>query len=421
MNVGYLRFSSTIELDYMDSSVTKRGTGVRLGVLEAMVEDGHDVTLLTKSEDKNLLEGEEQLGFGAFDEDTEEDGKGPIDYTFLEEGVEADHKTRDMSQFDVLFIESGPPNVLYGSEYGVVEYDRKFDGDTPHIWRTFDCVDRFEGHVFYWQHDLKLPFPFGEATKEMTPGVSARNLTRMGNEVDFHKNKEWSVGSYCFNPAVVEEEYDGKRFAYDRFDFEWTIIPCGYSENIDQRFDPRPWDEMEHEMIYIGSGDRSQYRRDRVWEYYDDPGYDSGIIGAKWDEFKRNSPNLKFHGPVGGHGDVYRISNWAGVSVMMGCELFERAKMMTPRAMNGIMGGNVVLCDEPMYSGYHFDEKYVVSSTEDVQEQMEEIKQLSAEERKEIQEEQLSTWDKWTDYDWTKILSEPGRYDATERVKEAKI
>lgn len=398
--IGYLRFNNSIELDFMSSSVKLRGTEVRLGVLEAMIENGHNVEILTKvrKEDTHLLEGQQQDTFGAFKEEPDEK---EIDYDFLSK-IDYDPRKRELDDIDVLFIESGPPNTLFSYKSDIPDYRMKFGKATPFIWRVFDLIDNFEGHVMYFQHDLKLGFPFHEATREPTPGVAEVNLTKMGSQVDFFENKEWTMVSNCLNPSAVDEYYsEYTRFSYDEYDFNWTIIPSAYSENVDLRFEPRD-DNLKYDLIYVGAGDRSSYRREKIKKFYQHEEYDVGIVGGKWDEYEEDY--MYYHGYVGDHGDVYEIQNWGMATVILGCELFEDAEMMASRIATTVRGGNIVMMDEDLATGYYVDEEWHVSSKEDVKENIEYLKSLDYEERRQINLDQQKKINKWVDYDWESVF-----------------
>ena len=401
MKVGFARFNNDIELDYMSSSITLRGTENRLGMLEAMVDDGHEVDILTqiRDEDQDLVGGASQDTFAEFGGSG---STGEIDYDFLEE-VGYRPEDRDIEDIDVLYIECGPPNTLFGYKPRDPEYRQRFDGDVPYIWRVFDLIDNHSGHVVYCQHDIKLGFPFKEATREPTEGVVNRNLTKMGSEVDFWEDKEWTIWTSTLNPERLEEYYQLNRYSYHEYPISYCVVPTAYSENIDLRFEQQPREDQDHDLIYIGAGDRSEYRREKIEEYFSLPDWDVGIVGGKWDDHK--FPDAQFHGHVGSHGDVYEIQNWGMSSVIVGCELFEESEMMAPRVCATLRGGNVAMVDSDLGTGYYIDEDWHVGSKGEVEENLEYLSELSLDERREINQRQLDNLNRWVDYDWTEILT----------------
>lgn len=396
MKVGYLRFSGRIELDFMSSSVKSRGTEVRLGVIEAMVEQGIDVELLSpvKQEDEDFLEGNQTMSLTSFTDDD-----GSVDYDFLQR-VSYEPKKLDLSDIDVLFIESGPTNVRYVYSRHIPD---SYDWDhVPFIWRAFDVIDRFEGHVVYFQHDIKLGFPFSTMYHDVTEGVAQSNITRMANRVDFFEDKDWTILSNCLDPQPVIDHYSERgRYQYDQHPLTWEIIPSAYSSNIDQRFEQR--ESHQHELMYVGAGNRSDHRDEKIFEYYGEPGIDSGIVGADWDEIR--GEDMTYHGKVGKHGDAYRIQNWGMASIVVGCRQFERSSMIGSRIAVTLVGGNIVMMDEDLGDGYYIDEEWHVSSVEDVRENIEYLRELDVQERRDINERQLARLNRWIEYDWKDVLS----------------
>jgi len=408
MEVAYARFNNPIELDFFDSSTKLRGTEHRLGILEALADEGHDVTIVSKIRGGHgdLLDGVQQDGFAAFIEDEEEDD--PIDYHFLSQ-IDSDEQTRDMDRFDVLLIECGPTNTQFSYKSSVPGYQTKFGTSTPYIWRVFDLIDQFEGHVIYYQHDIKLGFPFLETTREPTPGVARNNLTRMGSEVDFWENKDWTIMTHALDPSTLEDHFSEiRRYSYDEFPLSWTVVPICYSDNVDLRFEPRREESLKHDLVHVGSGDRSAERREKIWDRLDLSDWDVGIVGGGWREEGWDRGDIFYHGRVGDHGDVYEIQNWAAATLQIGDPLFEDVEMITGRICAGARGGNIVLIDDDLATGRYIDPHWHVSDRDDIRDRLEEISEMSYEERLETNERQLDRLSQWTDFDWNLGLSYHG-------------
>lgn len=405
--VGIVRQNNPIELDFSKASTTLRGTEYRLGVIEAMVAAGFEVQILSPvpQSHKHILKGKSQNSMDAFLEDGEE---RDVDYDFMS-NVEYCPRKRDHSDLDFLYIECGPTNSLFSYSDDVPSsYREHFDeGKVPYIWRTFDCIDNFYGHIVFHQHDILLGFPFNEASREPSENAnSKRNITVMGQSVDFHEGKEWTVLLHSLRHQTVADRYNElNRYAYDQHDISYHIIPACYSENVDLRFEPM--EEPKHDLLYIG-GPKDEYRKDRIAEFYNHPNHDVAIIGG-WDDESRDEVGrdcIHYYGRKGSHQDVYRLQNWGMATVNVGDEELCEAGQITNRVVSSARGGSVVMIDEGMYGGNHYvDDEWLVSDHVDVNDRLTYLKELDYDERLEINETQLEQLPRWKDLDWFSIFT----------------
>lgn len=382
MKIAYTRFNNAIELDYDHSSVSTKGTDRRVGIFNALKDQGHEIHIygIVKEADKKpyinpSLFGEKTLPF---------------------QNIKIMPNNSFPKTEDVLLIENGTTNTMFSyNDNGIT---------IPFIKRTFDIIDKWSGKIVYLQWDADLPFPFGESNAIQSEGVSDRNLTKMGNAVDMFTNKTWRVLTTALNAEELKRRYDCNRCRYSEFVTDIISIPLCYSPESDLRFSASP--NPKYDSIYIGT-ESDSYRNKLLSNYINTK--KTCLIGKWSDEvLTKYLPYVQYGNVVEGHSNVYKLYNSAYTTVQCGEKGWVQLDHMTSRFFQALGGGCIPLLidsySNEFVSTYLPNNTYHIKSKEKYNEIVSEILSWTKEQRDEQISKIVLHNKKWVDLNWELLL-----------------
>lgn len=384
MKIGYVRMNMPLDLDFFKASPTALGTELRLGIIDAMVQQGHEVTILSpvKKSHLHILKGEKTKEF---------------DYSCFKK-VKYDHT--GYPKQDVLFIEKSVPNTMF-------RY--KVNGkDIPFVWRTFQLINKHKGHVVYFQEEAAgQSFPFAVQHQELGKGRSEWNLRVMGKKVDFWKDKTWTILTHYKHHKKWIKSINENRFCYNKYirthGLKSKQIPVCYSAKFDRRFLPKK--NPQYKLLYIGN-DRDKNRKMKMYKFYDGHKFRSNVFGKWKPENVKMFETTDFMGFCS-PGLVTETYNNSYATVQIADREYEEYGLTTNRIVQVIRGGSICFCDKDIQGSQdYFDDYFLVNSREDLRKKLEEVQNMSYEERKTLNEEQHSKLQTWDSINWEEVLTD---------------
>ena len=313
MHIGVMRYSQNFELDFINASSTSSGTELRLGIVEALLQLGHKITILSPFPKKqmNILDGiGEHFNYTIFKK-----------LIYSPEGVPKD--------LDLLFIESAVGNIYYGRK---------------NIERLIDIFNKYSGKVVYYHHADQLScLPLGammdgERTNfEETEKISFKNVFK-GVNID---DKQFILLTHAV-PRLIIKRQDTNRFRYSRFDHS-IQIPIGYSPEFDRVRRFISIRKRDYDLIYIGK-QKSNVRVKRIVDLYGSGECCTRTLHGEWKDLPNN---FRFRGIVPGHGNLYKrnVYGRAKASIATADGWFTDVGMITTRLVQAPRSGNLALVD----------------------------------------------------------------------------
>ena len=393
MKIGFLRFNLPIEIYLPAASLNKLGTEFRYGLLHDWIQLGYEVNIYSEvvKRDVNLIHGKSLLANKWNTKWMRE-----LNYCYGEYPKDE----------DVLVVECGPTNTRFGSR------------EEPYILHTAKLLDKYEGRVVYWQHDGKLSFPFGEVFK--TKRMSKEDIARYGpthfpyifGNYDVMKNKEWKI----LHSALNEEKFlkntytrDGSSYWDFRDILNFEFITPGHS-NINPLLEIK--DNPKWDCMFVGgefsgsmkSGTKKISRFEDIKIFCDRSEIKFALIGRWYEETIKKFDHIKYLGRLGNHGDVYYFYNDSYTCLWVQGKYYNEIGWIVPRPIDALRGGSIPLADERIYGIKKFYDPDYVVNPDNILDKIEEIKNLTPEDRHELRLKLLSKFPKWLEMDWEKIL-----------------
>jgi len=389
MKIGYIR--KGLDINFFDNKKKDLGIYDRTRVIKSMIEQGHDVVLLSplSSTDEKLKSYKTLI-------------EPPDWFKKLEYRKRFKFEKKDFEDIDILFIENGPDNTLFS-------YKNK-----SYFRIMCESLDLWEGKVIYWQHSPVLSFPFGEYFSERSiENINENNIRYLLKTYDIFKDKEWLILHHSLNEKRWKElVYCRAGYRYkdieELVDLKFRFIPYAYEPEDDPWLGPSYGEKWE--LVWIGgrysssSGYGSSSMSDRypsIKEYFENIPYRTAIIGQNWEGIK-NINNLGYIGKVG---DGWKLYNKGLVGLWTDSQFVKESGFMTQRPFEVIQSGNLLLGVEGFYGIEKYVNKdYIISSKKELIELIEWYKDLSNEEKNEIRIKQISKFDKWSDIKWKEVI-----------------
>jgi len=398
MKIGYLQFNNPVELDF--GAATNLGCDIRLGILESMVAQGHQVTILSpmKKSHEHMLTPKRRP-------------TAPwIKYDFLD-GVGYEWvKDRDLD-VDLLFIQYGPTNTMFGYAAPNEDYRALYGNRVPYMHRSMAVTENFEGPVVYYQND-HLPIPLGEIDYGLPlHEVSSHNLRNvMGRFNPFNGTKNWMILTTSFDIPKFKTENSSRRYMYHEKPFRFKYVPLFYSPNVFPYLPPQ--EDVLMDLIYVGAeGDKTRNERLSSLMRAGQPHEFRKAIVGEWSDEARNkffkgADDIYFLPPVP-QGRVRETLNDSLCSIQVLKKSFHTFGMMTMRAIEVIRSGSVLLMDGtiPGYRDY-VDDEWAVFTRSDVVDKLNAVKALSYAERKAVSEAQNERLRTWNSLSWRELFAE---------------
>ncbi len=332
-----MRYSMGVELDFINASAKALGTEIRLGILEGLLQLGHEVTVLSTIPKKHLhiLDG---IGSG-------------YNYKIFKN---LKYESIKVPKMDLLLIESSVANVFFAQR---------------NIERLIQVMLEYDGPICYYHHaDQLSSFPLGamidgeRSNFEETENPSYRNIFKELDKQGVVKDRQFILLTHAV-PKFLKKRMNTNRFRYSRFD-KSVRMPVGYSEIFDNPHSIIPIKKRKYDLVYIGK-EKSNVRTKRIINLYggDDC---SRLLYGNWN----NIPDgFNYKGYVEGHGKVYSedLWGWAKASIVTADSWFTDIGMMTTRMIQSIRSQCLTLIDNNFLRSDQFlGKEYVVNNHEDV-------------------------------------------------------
>ncbi|RLG73568.1 MAG: hypothetical protein DRO14_06555 [Thermoprotei archaeon] len=310
----------------------------------------------------------------------------------------------------MLLIECGPTNTRFSFKENNVEM--------PFIRRTFLALKDYEGDVVYYQHDIALPFPFGECLREVKEsyvmGLSKINLTRMtwelGREKLFFGNKRWIILHNTLNEEFFIKYCSTKRYKYEHFIREGLMKTRYITQLLVSHCDieemgMEPNSNPKYDLMYVGK-EKDKFRTQLILQYYDSPKIRSCIIG-KW----KSKPwrYIEYLGVRGKQGETIRFYNSALATVFVPTEYMKKGGILTSRITQALLGGCVVFIHRDIYGIEKLVDPRIqnvcIVTPSEFEDKLEVLKSVDLETRKFIVElERKYLLKRYCDFDWNRLL-----------------
>jgi len=364
MKILYCSAWANIELDFLEGSTLMLCTDLRLPIIEALIDMGHEVSMnpyaklkLPSPAQSSLLDGE----------------KLEFNYDFLNK-IAPFTKLED---YDLLFVEGASSNTAMTSGW-------------PDLAKL---LDNYNGNVLFYQHgDLHyLSFPFGEAMNS-TESTSAMHLKNILS----HKTvmgKKWAIYTHASETQEMAKLANTVKCQYEDAEVPIVFTPIGYSKNFDRQQKPKRT-PCKYDLLYIGNQKSDNNREKKLFKFLSNTGLNVAVIG-NWTH-KGMVEGINFLGRLGGHGEIYDFYNDALATIQIGDKGFQQIGMQTTRITQAIMSGTVLFADSEIKG----TEKYIlpnniVDSKERLVDELKKLKAMDQAEVEKLCEQQksfLKTW-----------------------------
>lgn len=382
MRIAFARFNQNTDLDYAVASVASRNTEERVGVLEALVEHGHEVTIVSFIAEKHrhALKGESE---------------GPFDNSWMT-ALRWTMKP-NMQRYDLLIVETAAGNSMY-------QYHYKGES-VSYIQHFADILRRTQGGppilIFHvGMGGLAFPFArlsclFDEQDEAYNATLSPLNYRNIFKDLDIWDGFEWTLWSKAYSSQLFVEAF--KNF-YGRKELKlsrYVNTPIGYSERYDFCLPPRIPEESEYDLVYVGRAD-NPWRKERIHHFYDSEEYNALLVGKGWDKESWRNGNIDAPGQSKYHGDVQDHYRRGLACILCLDPELAQSGMCTTRHIQSIRSGCVTMVDKYIRGGEEWvgGEDFQVSSQDDVVRALDEYcstkKRLA--EANEFQKSKLVQW-----------------------------
>lgn len=358
MKIAYCRFNQPTDLDYALGSVSSLGTELRVGIMEAMVELGHDVTVVSyvPAKQHHVFSGK---SVGDFDNSW---------MTALKYNLDA-----DIQDYDLLFVETAAGNSMYS--FTKDGQEKSFVGHFADVLRRSQGVP-----ILVYQHGPKnLSFPFSrlscllegidEAYLETLSPNNYRNLFR---DIDIWNGYQYTVWHHAPDKSKFLEVFSNYYGRPEVKISKFVSSPMAYSPRYDKLYKPRKYENVDYDLVFVGATS-TPWRIERVKRFYDSKWYDSRVVGKGWDEVDFQH-GVDTPGRVGFHGDAQKLYLDGQACVLIAGDDLSRCGLATTRHIQTIRGGTFTMIDDAIYNPKHFmgTDEFVVEDDNDVMDMLEE-------------------------------------------------
>lgn len=346
MKIGLMRASQAYDIDWIYGSAASKAVELRLGILEGLVNLGHQVVILSdipKSQlyllrPENYRYPEKTMGYN---------------YSFMK-GVTYEPETFP-ENIDLIIIEGSIDNVHFGINQ---------------LKRMANILQQYSGPCVIFHHgDQNCSVPIGEIKRAQELGPkegSEFNYRNVFQGVPWRPEQWhlWTPG----NPHSLVNLPSARR-GYNFIPKENVKqITLGYSPTFDTpRNSAIEWDKAE--LVYVGD-QRSPDRTERMAKLYGNTceHCDTLLFG----EWKDIPENFNYRGFVPGFGIVYSLLATAEGSITVVREWCTRFELPTTRTIQTIRAGLITFCDkqEQSYMTKYLNPFYFINSHEEYHEKV---------------------------------------------------
>jgi len=360
MHIGYARFTQRCDIDFFTASSDTLGTELRVGLIEAFVQLGHKVTVLSHvPEDQVWL--------------FERPDSHPIyDYRFLN-SVAYQPAGQLPDDLDILFMEGSVDNVKFGGK----NLERFVE--LMHMTQGLCCIAYHHGGPGMC---VPLGSMYEYGRQDGNPSYSHLNLRNLFKGIHRNSNR-WFLWTHAIDADSFAKKV-GKRPGYAKECEKAIFLPIGYSANFD-----RPLVETDHsvDLIYVGR-EKTGYRTERLVQLY---GQDSCCKRLLYGNWKHPPPGWLYGGMIPGHGKVYMLLPQAKATIHISDKWFYERGLLTTRIVEGIRAGIANFVD----AEYHGAEVLLgegsaafITNHEEIHQHLPYYREIA-----EVQKKRLQTWD----------------------------
>lgn len=360
MNIAFCRFNQASDLDFYIGSVSSRNTDQRVGVLHALLELGHDVTVVSyvTNKHRHVFNGE---------------SKGNFNYSWAR-GLKYDIHA-DISKFDLLLVETAAGNSMYTFKDDDSREDISYVGHFANVLRKAQGVP-----ILIWHHgDQGLSFPFGRLscltdniTEEELANLSPYNYRHLFKGIDIWDGYEYTVWHQSADTQKFMDVYS-VNYCRPEVHIDRAIgSVTGKCPIIDIELPIRKRSELRYDLVYVGEA--KPKRVDKIRKFYDTRYATSMIVGSKWDTVDwKNKTTRYIPGRDKVHGIVQEHYNKGIACVLCLDSPLHDVSMTTTRHVQAAMSGAVLLADGslPHVERHVGSDQYAVHTIEDVLQQLE--------------------------------------------------
>jgi hypothetical protein len=318
MKIGFARYSQACDIDFYNASAKLLGTELRVGLLEALVQLGHEVTILS------IVPASQAWLF--------KNQNHPIyDYSWL---AKVKYQPKEIpTDLDLLIIENSTTNAFYGGE---------------NLFRTAELLKEIHDTklVVYQHADITdaVAVPLSRIYNAIPdPKLAKVNLKNIFGGTELNGN-QWTIWSHANNEKAVMGA-KGNNVSYHLWANNHIGFPLGYSKNFD-----RPLAKFEKEdmvdIVYIG-GEKSQFRNERLFKLAGTNDCCRRILFGNW----KNPPNGWYYGgTVEGHGRAYAFMPMGKAAICVSDKWPYLSGQLTSRLTMAMRAGQISFGDH-LWSG----------------------------------------------------------------------
>ena len=395
MNIGWLRLSMSIELDF---NIAKSGfSQERCPIIRNLIRRGHDITLYTPISKKEENNRENILAGNISKE---------WDNSHI---VDINYKPADLpdENCDVLIVESGALNFGFFDKYTKI----------PQIRRMAEIINAHKGLVILLQNDPDLPFPFYKLAGSEMDWNHPENAYRLGKGTtkyctnledygwstydELFKDKKWIVLTKSANEELVYNAFNSSRSKFKSFEKELTLkfLPTPQTSEFINNIEIK---EIPQYDIFCPGYPRN---REKSFEnlFLQFVKYYNLASCGLWDRSKNcdykddcvelGMENLGF---IDSYQEMYKIINDSNAVIHLGVSKTRKLGWITGRYIEGIFCKTLAFYDDSMigYDSY-IDYRFSINK-DNAYEKFKWLSKLNYEQRQKLWAYQYDTVKKYT-------------------------
>lgn len=313
MKIGFSRYSQACDIDFYNASARLLGCNLRIGLLEALVQLGHEVVLLSE-----IPKSQEWL-FSCQEH--------PIyDYSWLRQVEYSPEEIPD--DLDLFIVENSTTNAFYGGEnlLRFAKVIKNLHDTRCVVYQHADISDAVA---------VPLHRIYNAVANEKLADINLKNVFA-GTEMN---GNEWTIWSHSNNKSAILGS-KGNNVSYGKFTDKHIGFPIGYSANFDRPLASIAEKEMV-DIIYVG-GEKSEFRTERLELLAGTEDCCKRIMFGRWN----NPPKGWYYGgPIEGHGRVYSFFPLAKATVSVSDKWIYDSGQLTDRLTMPIRAGIMSFAD----------------------------------------------------------------------------
>lgn len=421
MKIGWSRLTMLVELDL--NQVTTGFAGMRTGYMRQLIEEGHEIKILTPM-GKKSIESYEFIKKGGDPKEL-----GPWDCSWIK-GVDY-QPSATAEDCELLIVESSAVQWMFGCSVT----------QQPAIRRCVDILNSFKGVVVIEQSDPDLPFPFGKLGMVEKSWSDESNPYRLGiatgheelesygwaNPEEIWDNKQYIVCTRTSDPdkILADGMSNGVRFRYtdaknqhgvkfksmpQTYDFDHHNVKLGTEEN------------KKCDLIYTGfpRSDTREKRFDALFLDMEGP-----VIKAVCGPWEKSKRDYKMYDLLLGCVTYAGNLPWADLpvfiseakfSLFLGVSKSYKLDWATNKPFESISSGAILLYDEIDYLVEMLGSNFVINNS-NRKNWSNVIINISDEERKTIAQWQYNQIRK---YDWAYYITRLAKVTGLKGLKTLK-